>query len=197
MLTDGYNGNGSRWVVLHQKRKACKLAHKEALKEFKTKIAGDLPQPAPIIQEAITHHSDEDPIGMLWNKCKEDTNCRQFMTEIENKCTGNLWADDSDEEDIETDPFDSTEGIKSCIDHAIQYKKDLDKVNCKLQQMETANDTLKYDIGTLNTTVSTLKTNINEMHEKMSALETKNKTQEDLIAQLQKRIQQLEENQAK
>jgi hypothetical protein len=197
MMSEDYSGHCARWLTIHGKRKDCKSYHKEALKQLKDKIVSANHTTHAMVIEKVSEkpHNDEDPVEMLWNKCKEDKACRQFMIEVEQICTSNPCYDDSDEE--EKEPFEAAEGIKSCIGHAIHYKKELDKVNCKVQQIETENDTLKYDISTLNTTVALLKTNTNEMYEKMSALETKNKEQADLIAQLQKRIQQLEENQAK
>lgn len=192
MLTDGYNGNGSRWVALHRKRKECKSAHNEAVKEFKTKLVGDIPMPVSVVETPVKPQSDEDPVEILWNKCKENKKYTAFMTEIEERCNIN-FSDDSEDDDVEQ--FDPVEGVKACIQYAIQYKKDLHEVNVSLELIETENNTLKYDICTLNTIISTMKQNMYDMQQRLWDVERENKNQAALIAQLQERIQQLEANQ--
>lgn len=195
VATEGHTRQGSRWATNHMKQKACKAAHKEALKEFKSKLTGghiDTPQIVPVIPVPEKEVFNEDPVEILWNKCKENKKYTAFMKEIEENCNIN-FSEDSEDDDVRE--FNPVEGITTCIAHAIQYKKDLHEVNVALNLIETENNTLKYDICTLNTTISTMKHNMCTMQQRMWDMEKENKNQAALIAQLQERIQQLEANQ--
>ena len=134
MLTDGYNGNGSRWVVLHQKRKACKLAHKEALKEFKEKLIAPAAETPVAVHIPEKSGSDEDPVDILWNKCKQRACVRPFMEDVEKQHKED-YDDNSDNEDPYT--FAPTEGFRYCIDMAIGFKRETEKLNQRITTMKT------------------------------------------------------------
>lgn len=101
---------GSRWVAIHAKEEACKLAHRDALQAFKQQVyAPD----API----------GDNVNVLWEECRSDKRMRPMVDEIQRCC-------------VEMDgEFQPTEGFKQVIRAAIGFKKEVTRTQAQINQM--------------------------------------------------------------
>lgn len=189
VATEGHTRQGSRWATNHMKQKACKAAHKEALKEFKTKLVGDIPISVSVVETPVKPQCDEDPVEILWNKCKERPRIKPFLEDIERQYKEE-YEDNSDIE--EPYVFAHSEGFRYCIEHAIGFKKRIAQLEQTMEQMRKEFDA---ELKANKETISGLQQEVYKQKQALTSLEEENAKQREMITDLQKRIQQLEANQ--
>ena len=124
-MSDGYEGNGSRWITMHAKSKGCRAAHGAALAALREELAV-----APV---ARAQSEEPTPLADLWTSWKAHSRMRPYMEEIETSC-----KDMSAEEE---DPvFDPAEGLRQVVMSAIGYKKEVSMKKEEMEKMVVAHE---------------------------------------------------------
>lgn len=191
VATEGHTRQGSRWVSNHMKHKSCKNAHKEALKAFKEKLIAPAAETPVAVHIPEKSESDEDPVEILWSKCKQRACLRPFMEDIEKQYKED-YDDNSDNEDPYT--FAPTEGFRYCIDMAIGFKRETEKLNQRIATMKTD---FEKELSSHKQMIRDLQQEAAKQEQRLMKLQAENDHKNQMIIDLQMRIKQLEENQTK
>lgn len=161
-MSDGYEGNGSRWITMHAKSKDCRAAHGAALAALREELVGPVP---------LTQPEGPKPLADLWALWKSHGRMRPYMEEIETSC-----KDMSAEEE---DPvFDPAEGLRQVVMSAIGYKKEVAVKKEEIEKMVVAHEeeliTHRDVIRQHEISIRNMMAEIAELHRRTAALETEN-----------------------
>lgn len=122
-LSDGFDGNGSRWITLHAKSKECRVAHGAALAALREALATAATPTVPPVAPPLTD---------LWTSWKLHRGMRPYMEEIEATCKD--MAEDEDP------VFDPSEGLRQVVMSAIGYKKEVAMKKEEIEKMVVAHE---------------------------------------------------------
>ena len=125
VMSDGYDGNGSRWVTLHSRKAECRAAHAGALAALRQELGTPPPTAQPSPPPSV-------PLESMWRDWKADGRLRPLMEEVEDTCK---WACE-DEDPV----FDPSDGLRQVIVSAMGYKKEMELSKAELTKIAIRHD---------------------------------------------------------
>jgi hypothetical protein len=165
MMTEGVEGNGARWVSLHDKKADCKKAHKEALAAFRVRhaeakescaLSAPAPTPAPIAVEKIAPAPDR--VAALWEECTKDKRNKPIVEEVEERCKYNSgFDDDSDTDTKGAFVLDPAEGFRDLMCLCVAKTKQITEQINDYNELEHKSDLMRYDFDRAKEEITNIK----------------------------------------
>jgi len=174
VMSDGYDGNGARWVTLHSRKAECRAGHAAALAALRKEL-GAVPTQAALPVQQLPPPSV--PLESLWQEWKTDRRLRPFMEEVEDTCK---WMCE-DEDPV----FDPTDGLRQVIVSAVGYKKEMEMSKAELTNIAVRNDEelmvyrdaltkQRRETGCLEVAVQQLEREVADLRKRLVAIEREN-----------------------
>ncbi len=122
----GYAANSSRWVTMHAKKKECRSAHDDALKQFKEQLMMSVTLPTtapapPLVRQA----------AVIWEECKSKKALQAGMNKLEVRMRQEYEADSDNEQEY---VFSADDAMRYAITSAVAFEKETDMLKTKLHQ---------------------------------------------------------------
>jgi hypothetical protein len=179
-MGDGVEGNQSRWITLHAKKKACMESHSVALAELKLKMIPPTEIPVTTVTPTTSVVSNTIPamLSIFWEECRKNKKMRPFVEDMEKQLK--LEFDDPDDEEPYT--FDPKDACERAIISASIFRKEFTKKKEEISALEYAR---KHEVNELQQQIKHLET-------RTLILETSLTSQKSITAGYAERIATLE-----
>jgi hypothetical protein len=174
-MGDGHEGNQSRWITLHAKKKECSEAHVVALEALKLKMTTPHSDSSTtsVVTSSISS-PDSVTLSMFWEECKKNKKMRPFVEDLEKQLTPE--HDDPEEEPF---VFNAKDACEHAIINASIFQKEFTKKKEEYSELEYIRDDLQRQITQLGLRTSFLEQSLatqknisNEYAERLAMLET-------------------------
>jgi len=187
-----FEGQGARWVSLHEKKAECRKAHPAAFAAFKQRYTET--RAAAAAEAAAKKEAAKEPppvtatsITTLWDKCKSNKLLHAMVCEIE--AFRPLQFDD-EEEDPQT--FDVEEGFVQAVRYAADYQKQVASTKADMEKMVVAHEAEltehRREIHELRTENKHAKANFCSLNESFATLKSESEQMKERIRQLEARL---------
>jgi hypothetical protein len=187
-----FEGQGARWVSLHEKKAECRKAHPAAFAAFKQRYTET--RAAAAAEAAAKKEAAKEPppkeiaasLTALWDKCKSNKLLHAMVCEIE----AFQKSHDDDEEDPL--PFDVGEAFTQAVRSAASYQKQVALSKEEMEKMVVAHEAEltehRREIHELRTENKHAKANFCALKESIATLTSESEQMKERIRQLEARL---------